>query len=69
MKKILISLLMLTISIVGFANSPEKNPSNDEPKGVEFFSGSWEEALALAKAEKWIYIINSVFRWIILQRC
>ncbi|MBS4061611.1 MAG: thioredoxin family protein [Bacteroidetes bacterium] len=51
MKKILISLLMLTISIVGFANLPEKNPSNDEPKGIEFFNGSWDEALALAKAE------------------
>ncbi len=65
MKKILLGIL--AVAIIGFAfTNKNENASvkhQEEVKGIHFFHGTWEEALAKAKKENKLIFMDAYATW------
>jgi thioredoxin-related protein len=63
MKTILFFLLSLSVSTGIFASGTSDDASESTEKGIRFFSGSWEEALQLAKDTDKILFLEVSTDW------
>jgi len=61
MKKILFGILAVALIGFAFTNKTEK-PQTDEV-GIEFFHGTWQEALDLAKKEHKLIFMDAYATW------
>ena len=64
MKKNITNILsVVLLSFVGFAFTYSTEPSTEEAKGIQFFKGTWEEALVKAKEENKLIFIDAYAVW------
>lgn len=64
-KNITIILSLALIAFLGFAftNSPNSTVNAEEEVGIQFFKGTWEEALAKAKKENKMIFVDAYAEW------
>lgn len=63
MKKLLsVSILVGLVSLFAF-KSKEVNLKSDDPKGIQFHTGSWDEALELAVKEDKLIFLDISASW------
>lgn len=64
-KSIVISVIILFTAIItlSFTNQTNDTKTNTEVEGIQFFSGTWEEALKEAKKENKLIFLDAYAAW------
>ncbi|MFK8038451.1 MAG: thioredoxin family protein [Crocinitomicaceae bacterium] len=62
-KNITILLSLAILAFLGLAFTTNHDVEKDEVSGIQFFQGTWEEALAKAKAENKLVFIDAYAAW------
>lgn len=64
MKRLTIILLaIITLSSRGLLMGQGQSQVTDKPEGIQFFEGTWDEALALAKKENKLIFLDVYATW------
>lgn len=58
-----IILSILFLAFLGFAFTKSDTPPTKEEVGIQFFEGSWEEALLKAKEQKKLIFVDAYAEW------
>lgn len=56
-------IMLLLVVVIYLYNNPWVDFNIDSDKGIQFYRGSWEEALALAKSENKLIFLDVYATW------
>lgn len=61
--RIFLLLSLLSVGTAALATDRKPNSADEGKEGIQFFNGSWKEALAKAKAEKKLVFLDAYAAW------
>ncbi len=56
-------LLLLAVVVIYFYNNPRVDFNADSGKGIQFYRGTWDDALTLAKSENKLIFVDVYATW------